>query len=136
MDVKAELALCLTGACMAKWTPENALSRLQAELENVEAKVEVSHEEQARLASPGLLPEILFFYIKGISVFLLTVCPHRDKRKVTPGHLSPCHPVKGQLPKLVPACARKGRSVTDKEGKRESFPLLLSKLEKGALLVT
>ncbi|XP_034276930.1 vacuolar protein sorting-associated protein 37D isoform X2 [Pantherophis guttatus] len=28
------------GACMAKWTPENALSRLQAELENVEAKVE------------------------------------------------------------------------------------------------
>nr|XP_020659599.1 vacuolar protein sorting-associated protein 37D [Pogona vitticeps] len=28
------------GACMAKWTPENALSRLQAELDSVESKVE------------------------------------------------------------------------------------------------
>ncbi|XP_070802540.1 vacuolar protein sorting-associated protein 37D [Pituophis catenifer annectens] len=33
------------GACMAKWTPENALSRLQAELENVEAKVEEQMEQ-------------------------------------------------------------------------------------------
>ncbi|KAJ7308961.1 hypothetical protein JRQ81_008243 [Phrynocephalus forsythii] len=28
------------GACMAKWTPENALSRLQADLDSVESKVE------------------------------------------------------------------------------------------------
>lgn len=55
---------------MAKWTPENALSRLQAELENVEAKVEVSHEEEATLASPGLLPEVLFFICKRNKFFL------------------------------------------------------------------
>ncbi|CAI5795121.1 VPS37 C-terminal domain-containing protein [Podarcis lilfordi] len=33
------------GACMAKWTPENAVSRLQAELDGVEAKVEEQMEQ-------------------------------------------------------------------------------------------
>ncbi|XP_061460941.1 vacuolar protein sorting-associated protein 37D [Rhineura floridana] len=33
------------GACMAKWTPENAMSRLQAELDSVEAKVEEQMEQ-------------------------------------------------------------------------------------------
>ncbi|XP_062816598.1 vacuolar protein sorting-associated protein 37D isoform X1 [Anolis carolinensis] len=32
------------GACMAKWTPENALSRLQAELDGVEIRVEEQME--------------------------------------------------------------------------------------------
>ncbi|XP_042298401.1 vacuolar protein sorting-associated protein 37D [Sceloporus undulatus] len=33
------------GACMAKWTPENAMSRLQAELDSVESKVEEQMEQ-------------------------------------------------------------------------------------------
>ncbi|XP_053130531.1 vacuolar protein sorting-associated protein 37D [Hemicordylus capensis] len=33
------------GACMEKWTPENAVSRLQAELDGVEAKVEEQMEQ-------------------------------------------------------------------------------------------
>lgn len=37
-----EALVCPAGACMEKWTPENAVGRLQAELSGVEAKVEVS----------------------------------------------------------------------------------------------
>lgn len=39
---KAKALFCFAGDCMEKWTPQNAVSRLQSELNGVEAKVEVS----------------------------------------------------------------------------------------------
>lgn len=64
VDTPAQGCLFLAGACMEKWTPQNAVSRMQAELDGVEAKVEVnwccSHGKGCKKLDPS---RTLFCYM-------------------------------------------------------------------------